>query len=128
MIDTTALDVNKIILLASKHFDVSVPYIRGPERTEKAVLIRRVVIHTIRTLLKDQDGTSLKALGRLMGRHHTTILHHVQTAEYMMNSDCHEGQTFRKHVADFQNYIRERVGDERAKEFDWGQPEGGEVW
>lgn len=63
-------------------FDLGAGILLGPSRSDRAVMARRAAIVVLRG-----EGLSLPAIGRIIGRHHTTVLNALRRAGDATESD-----------------------------------------
>ena len=78
--EPVSVTVDRIFEKVSKKYGISIEDIKGRKRTKGIASARHITIYIIRKM----TDLSLPAIGRLLGRDHTTIMSSIETIENEM--------------------------------------------
>jgi len=79
---SSVYDLHNILRMASEFFSVSVEDVRGRKRRRNIIFARHAYCLAARTF----TGKSTIAIGRVIGRHHATVLNSIEAASNMIDT------------------------------------------
>ena len=81
--EPVSVTVDRILEKVSKKYGISIDDIKGRKRTKEIAFARHISIYIIRKL----TGMSFPAIGKTLGRNHTTIMSSLDTVEKDLDSN-----------------------------------------
>lgn len=81
--EPVSVTVDRILEKVSKKYGISIEDIKGRKRTKEIAFARHISIYIIRRL----TGMSFPAIGKTLGRNHTTIMSSLDTVEKELESN-----------------------------------------
>lgn len=81
--EPVSVTVDRILEKVSKKYGISIEDIKGRKRTKEIAFARHISIYIIRKL----TGMSFPAIGKTLGRNHTTIMSSLDTVEKDLDSN-----------------------------------------
>jgi chromosomal replication initiator protein len=87
--------------VVAEYYGVSGEELSGPGRTQEVCFARHAVMYVLRTV----SGANLPAIGRAVGRDHTTVLHGISRMEQMVG----ESPAVRREIELLSTTCRRRI-------------------